>query len=68
MGLLTIHTVKKLNFNNPTWWTAAILKTVKLPYICNHLIDFDEIWHADAEPVSSPHHLLKVHNFKIKDG
>jgi len=24
------------------------LKTVKLPYLCNRLTDFDEIWHGDA--------------------
>jgi len=23
-------------------------KTVKSPYLGNHLIDFDEIWHSDA--------------------
>ena len=27
---------------------AAILKTVKSPYFCNRLTDFDEIWHGDA--------------------
>jgi len=29
---------------------AAILKkTVKSPYLCNRLTDFDEIWHNDAD-------------------
>jgi len=42
-GLLTFSTVKNLNFTNPRWRTAAILKTVKLPYLCNRLTDFDEI-------------------------
>ena len=37
-----------LNFTNPRWRTAAILKTVKLPYLCNRFTDFDEIWHGDA--------------------
>ena len=37
MGLLTSQTVKKLNFKNPRWRTAAILKTVKSPYLCNLL-------------------------------
>jgi len=41
-------TVKKLNFKNPRWRTAAILKTVKPTYLCNRLTDFDEIWHSDA--------------------
>jgi len=41
--------LKNLNFQNPRWRTAAILKTVKSPYIRNRLTDFDEIWHADAD-------------------
>ena len=29
---------------------AAILKkTVKLPYLCNRVTDFDEIWQADVD-------------------
>jgi len=41
MGLLTAQTVKMLNFKNPRWRTAAILKTVKSPYLWNLLTDFD---------------------------
>ena len=41
MGLLTSHTVKKLNFKNPKWRTAAIVKTIKSPYLCNVLANFD---------------------------
>jgi len=26
LSVLTVQTVKKLNFQNPRWWTAAILK------------------------------------------
>ena len=37
-----------LNFNNPRSRTAAILKTVKSQYLCNHLTDFDDIWHNDT--------------------
>ena len=48
MGFLTAPTVKNLNFTNPRWRTAAILKTVKSPYICNRLTDFHEIWHDEA--------------------
>jgi len=48
MGLLTAPTVKNLNFKNPRWRTDTILKTVKSPYLCNLLTDFDEIWHSDA--------------------
>ena len=44
MGLLTIQTVKKLNFTMPRWRTAAILKTVKSSYLYNRSTDFDEIW------------------------
>jgi len=36
------------NLTNPRWRTAAILKTVKSPYLCNRLTDFDEIWRDDA--------------------
>ena len=25
-----------------------MFKTVKSPYSCNHLTDFDEIWHSDT--------------------
>ena len=28
--------------------SVAILKTVKLPYLCNRLTDFGEIWRGDA--------------------
>jgi len=38
-----------LNFQNPRWRAAAILKTVKSPYLRNRLTDFDKIWHADAD-------------------
>jgi len=41
--------LKNLNFQNPRWRTATILKTVKLPYLRNSLTDFDEIWHGDAD-------------------
>ena len=44
MGLLTAATVKRFEFQNPIWRTAAILKTVKSPYLCNRSTDFDEIW------------------------
>jgi len=27
---------------------GSLLKTVKLPYLCNRLTDFDEIWRGDA--------------------
>jgi len=41
MGLLTAPTVK-MEFQNPRWQTATILKTVKSPYFCNRSTDFDE--------------------------
>jgi len=41
--VLTTLTIKNLNSNNPKWRTAAILKTVKSPYLCNRATDFDEI-------------------------
>ena len=39
--LLTAPTVKKFEFHKPRWRTAAILKTVKSPYVCNRLTAFD---------------------------
>jgi len=35
--------LKSSNFANSRWRTAAILKTVKWPYLCNRLTDFDEV-------------------------
>jgi len=49
IGLLSAQTVKKLNFQNPRWRTAYIVKTVKSPYLRNRLTDFDEIWQGDAD-------------------
>jgi len=48
MGLLTARTSKKFNFKNPRWQTAAVLKTVISPYLCNLLADFHEIWYSNA--------------------
>ena len=51
MGLFTIRTIKKFNFKNPRRRVATILETIRSPYLFNRSTDFDEIWHADAEPV-----------------
>jgi len=48
MGLLTAPTVKKFEFQNARCRTAAILKTVKSPYLYNRSTDFDEISHIIA--------------------
>jgi len=48
MGFLSAAIVKNVNFTNPRWRTAAILKTVTSSYLCNLLTDFDKIWHGDA--------------------
>jgi len=48
MGLLTVQSVKKFEFPKSKI-SAAILKTVKSPYLHNRLTDFDEIWHDDAD-------------------
>jgi len=51
-------------FKNPTWRPAAILKTVKLPYI-----NFDEIWHGDAYWPLTPHtYCWNCEFLKIRDG
>jgi len=46
-----------LNFQNPSWRTAAILKTVKSPYLLNRLTDLDEIRHSDANQDGGNRHL-----------
>ena len=66
MCLLTVQTVKNLNFQNPRWRTAAFLKTVKLPYLRNRLTDFDEIWHGDADWPPTGDTPLKFGIFKQK--
>jgi len=42
---------------------AAILKTVKLPFLCNRLTDFDEIWQGDANWLATGDRPLKFLNF-----
>ena len=51
-------------FLNPRWWTAAILKIVKSPYLSQKSSDFDEIWYttSDIEPDYS--HVTKNWNFE----
>ena len=66
MGLLTEQTVKKLNFQNPSWRTAAILKTVKSPYLRNRFTDFDEIWYVDTDWLLT--HRWNFEFFKNQDG
>jgi len=39
-GMPTKATWQKLQIKNPRWWTAAILKIVKLPYLCENIIGF----------------------------
>ena len=48
------------------WRTAAILKTVKSPYLCNRLTDFDEIWHDDAYWSLTADRPLKFRIFEIQ--
>jgi len=58
-----------LNFTNPRWRTAAILKTVKLPYLCIRFTDFDEVWDGDAYGSLTVDRPLKNFEFlKIQDG
>jgi len=69
MGFLTAPTVKKIEFKNPRWRTAAILKTVKSPYLGTGLTDFDEIWHDDAYWSLTADRPLKFRFFlKMQDG
>jgi len=48
----------------PRWRTAAILKTVKSPYLCNCLTDFAEIWRSDAYGPPTADRLLKFRIFE----
>jgi len=46
---------------------AAILKTVKSPYLSNRLTDSDEIWHADADwGLADRGRVIKIFNFSKK--
>jgi len=45
---------------------AILKKTVKSPYLCNRLTDFDEIWQADADCPPTGGRSLKF--FKNQDG
>ena len=50
MGLLTVQTVKKLEFPKSKMADSGHFeKTVKSPYLRKRLTDFDEIWHDDAD-------------------
>jgi len=69
MGLLTTQTVKKFEFQNPRWRTAANMKTVKSPYLRNRLTDFDEVCHGDADwPPTGDTPLKFRFLFKKQDG
>ena len=48
MDLLSVQIIKIVNFKNPRWQTAVILKTGKSPYVLSRSTDFDEIWHSHA--------------------
>jgi len=54
-----------LNFQNPSWRTAAILKTVKSPYLLNRLTDLDEIRHSDANQDGGNRHLENLKKIAI---
>ena len=64
MGLLTALTVKNFKFHKSKRRTAAILKTVKSPYLCNRLTDFDEIRQDDALWAPTAERSLKFPIFK----
>jgi len=44
------------------------LRTVKLPYLCSRLTDFDEIWNDDAYWPPTAERPLKFRIFEIQDG
>jgi len=64
MNLLNDLTIKKFEFQNPRWRTAAILKTVKAQYFHNCSTDFDEIWHGMVMHIGLYSGLtIKISNF-----
>jgi len=64
MQNITSTTVKNFKFKNPKWRTAAILKTVKLQYLCRYLTVFDKIWHDDACWSPAPDVKFTFFNFR----
>ena len=60
----TPRLLKDSNFTNPRWRTTAILRTVKSPYLCSRLTDFDEIWQEDAHWPSTAERPLKFRIFE----
>jgi len=62
-SLKPLRLLKISNFTNPKWRTAAILKTVKSPYLCSRLTDFDQIWHDDVYLPPTAEKSLKFCNF-----
>jgi len=67
MGLLTVLAVKKFEFQNPRWRTAATLKTVKSSYLCNRSTNFDEIWHGDACWSPAPNVIFNFRQYYMAD-
>jgi len=63
-----LRPLKKLNFKNQRWRTAAILKTVKSPYLCNRVTD---LMKCGTVTHIGPLHGIVRKNFeflKIQDG
>jgi len=52
MGLLTVLAVKTFEFQK--FKMAAILKTVKSPYLRNRMTNIDEIWHGHTLHAMQP--------------
>jgi len=45
--------------SNPRWWTAAILKIAKSPYLSEKSSDFDKIWCTAADIETNDSHMTK---------
>jgi len=61
---LTVRPLKMWNFKNPRWRRPRSWKIEKSPYLGRGLIDFVEIWHADAVRLSLPFRPLKILKFR----
>ena len=55
-------------FENPRWRRPPFWKSEKSKYLCNHLTDFDEIWHGDAHWQFLCRRTFKIAILKIQHG
>jgi len=63
--------MKMSKFENPTWWTAAILKIIISPYFSRKSSEFHKILYADTNFLPGDRNMTKNQKFpkfKMADG